>query len=137
MTDSEKAKNALAGHSIALCKGEQTIISDKRGVAPMLEFIEIGVNLSGFAAADKIVGKAAAMLFVKAGITSVYAKVLSESGKDFLQKNGVKTEYKILTEKIINRTGTDVCPMEKAVENLSDADEAYAAILAKSAELRK
>lgn len=137
MTDFEAAKKNLDGHTISLCKGEKVIVSDGRGVSPMIEFIEKGADLNGFSVADKIVGKAAAMLFVKAGIKEVYAEVLSESGKDFLERNGVKTEYKILTERIINRAGTDVCPMEKAVANLSDVHEAYAAILEKLNELRK
>lgn len=112
-------------------------VSDGRGVSPMIGFIKAGEDLNGFSVADKIVGKAVAMLFVKAGIKEVYAEVLSESGKDFLERNGVKTEYKTLTERIINRAGTDVCPMEKAVTNLSDVHEAYAAILEKTKRIKK
>ena len=131
MTDIEAAKKNLDGHTISLCKGEKVIVSNGRGVSPMIGFISAGADLNGYSVADKIVGKAAAMLFVKAGIKEVYAEVLSESGKEFLERNGVQTEYKILTERIINRAGTGVCPMEKTVENLSDVNEAYAAILAK------
>ena len=39
MTDIEKAKQSLAGHTIALCKGGDIVTSDKRGIAPMLGFI--------------------------------------------------------------------------------------------------
>ena len=41
------------------------------------------------------------------------------------EKNGISYEYVVLTGKIMNRAGTDVCPMEKTVENISDAEEAY------------
>ena len=59
-TDIELAKEALAGHSIALAKDGAVMTDDKRGVAPMLGFIAENVNLKGYFVADKIVGKAAA-----------------------------------------------------------------------------
>ena len=40
MTDLERAKASLAGHTIALCKGEEVITSDLRGISPMLAFIK-------------------------------------------------------------------------------------------------
>lgn len=91
----------------------------------MMTFISEGINLSGYAVADTIVGKAVALLFVKCGISSVFAKTLSESGRKVLEKYGIPYEYEILTEKIINRNGTDICPMEKAVLSTDDPDEAY------------
>lgn len=45
----------------------------------MMRFIAEGRDLSGCSAADVIVGKASAMLFVKAGINEVYGKVMSPS----------------------------------------------------------
>jgi len=94
----------------------------------MMEFIEAGADLSGYSAADIVVGKAVAMLFVKCGIKSVYAKVLSDSGAEFLKKEGVPFEYETLTDRIINRDGTDICPMEKEVLDVSNVEEAYAAL---------
>lgn len=125
MTDLQKAKSALAGHSIVLCKGDDIVISDKRGIAPMADFIAEGKNLNGYSAADLVVGKAAAMLFIKAGIVSVYAQTLSESGKAMLEKHCVPVEYFTLTQKIINRDKTDICPMERAVLNTDDIEEGY------------
>lgn len=125
MTDLQTAKNNLAGHTICLCKDGNCLYSDKRGIAPMMNFIAEGVDLSGYSVADRIVGKATAMLFVKCGIKKVYAHTLSQSGKKYLELYGVVYEYGTLTEKIINRAGTDICPMEKAVLNSNDADEAY------------
>lgn len=48
MTDIEKAKQSLAGHTIALCKGGDIVTSDKRGIAPMLGFIAENRNLAGY-----------------------------------------------------------------------------------------
>lgn len=134
--DLEAAKNALKEHTLALCKGGTVFISDLRGVAPMLGFIAEGQALNGFSAADVVVGKAAAMLFKKAGVTAVYAKTLSIGGKRYFEENGIYAEYGALTEKIINRDGTDMCPMERAVLDISEAEEGYRAILKRLQELR-
>ena len=136
-SDLQTAKANLAGHTICLCKNESIITDNSRGIAPMMKFIADGKDLNGFSVADLIVGKAAAGLFVKCGIIAVYAKVLSEAGKEFLEKYGVYYEYETLTSHIINRNGTDVCPMEKAVTNLDDPRKMYLAITDKIAELKK
>ena len=91
----------------------------------MMDFIQSGVDLSGCSVADLVVGKAAAMLFARCKVASVFAQTLSVGGKETLQKFGIPFEYQTLTEKILNRAGTDVCPMEKAVRDTDDADEAY------------
>lgn len=128
MTDLERAKNNLVGHTIALCKGNTVLTSDKRGISPMMDFIADGTNLSGYSVADLIVGRAAAMLFVKAGIINVYAKTMSKGGKAVLEQYGIAYGYGELTDAIINRLGTDICPMEKAVANAQTPDEAYICI---------
>ena len=136
MTDIENAENSLEGHSLALCRDGEIITSDLRGVAPMLFFLDNNTNLSGFSAADLIVGKAAAMLFVKAGIKEVYARVMSQSGLDFLISHGIECSYGALCEKIINRDKTDICPMEKAVADVDDIDEGIERIKNKLSFLR-
>lgn len=128
-SDLQIAKNNLSGHTICLCKDGDCVYSEKRGIAPMMSSIADGVNLQGYSVADLIVGKAAAMLFVKCGIAGVYAKTLSQSGKAVLERFGIPYEYETLTEKIINRAGTDICPMEKAVYDCEEPDEAYILLL--------
>ncbi|MDE5592741.1 MAG: DUF1893 domain-containing protein [Clostridiales bacterium] len=128
MTDLQIAKNNLSGHTICLCKGGECLYSESRGIAPMMNFIADGVDLSGYSVADVVVGKAAALLFVKCGIKNVFAKTLSQSAKSVLELYGITYEYETLTERIINRAGTDTCPMEKAVWDTSDPDEAYSTL---------
>ena len=125
MTDLQTAQNHLAGHTICLCKDGACLFSEKRGITPMMNFIESGEDLTGYSVADIVVGKAAALLFVKCGINKVFAKTLSQQGKRILEAYGVDYEYETLAEYIINRTGTDICPMEKAVLNTDDPEEAY------------
>ncbi len=137
MTDLEKAVKALDGHTIALCKGENIITSDKKGISPMIGFIDDGADLRGYSASDLVVGKAAAMLFVKAGIKEVFAKNLSKSGKEYLEKHGITVKFDVLTDKILNRSGDGICPMECAVSDTDDFDDGYRLIKEKLEVLMK
>lgn len=136
MTDIEKAKNALVGHTLALCRGEDIITSDKRGVAPMLDFLHEGKNLRGYSAADKVVGKSAAMLFIKAGIKEIYAAVISASAERILLQNGISVSFAEKTERIMNRDKTGLCPMESAVYDTDDTEAGIAAIERKYIEMK-
>jgi hypothetical protein len=49
----------------------------------------------------------------------------------------IDCEYEVLTEKIINREGTDICPMEKTVFGCDNAEEAYGLLKNKLKELKK
>ena len=135
MTDLALAKSRLNGHTLCLVKGESCITSDKNGIAPMMDLLETGVDVSGYCAADLVVGKASAMLFVKGRVKEVFAKTLSLSGKCILEAHGIKYEYETLAEKIINRAGTDICPMEKALQDTSDIEEGYLILKNKLREL--
>ena len=138
MSDIERAKELLTGSATCvLVKNESVYISGKSGIAPMLDYLGAGVPLKGFSAADRIVGKAAAMLFVRAGVTEVYGEVMSRGGADYLKEHGVARSWGTLTDVIINRTGTGMCPMEQTVRSIDDFREAYCALSAKRAVLRK
>lgn len=125
MTDLQTAKNNLADHTICLCRDGNCLYSESRGIAPMMGFIKGGADLTGYSVADIVVGKAAALLFARCGIKAVFAKTLSRYGKEILEAYNICYEYEVLTEKIINRAGTDICPMEKAVMNTDNPEEAY------------
>ena len=137
MTDIETAKANLNGHSICLCRDGAVLTDDGKGISPMLRFIAEGRELSGYSAADVIVGKAAAMLFVKAGVREVYGEVMSEQGFAYLQSRSVPCACGTLTEKIINRKGDGICPMEQTVADIDDPEKGYHALAERMAQLRK
>jgi len=124
------------GHTCVIAGDGLLLISDRTGISPMLDHLQEGTDLTGCAVADKIVGKAAAMLFTLAGIREVYADVLSEAGKAFLEEAGIPVVWGQLTPMIVNRAGTGMCPMEETVLNLEDPSAAYAALLETRARLR-
>ncbi len=136
VTDLQNAKNNLAGHTLALCKDEILLLSDKRGILPMVGYIDSNVDLSDFCAADAIVGKAVASMFVKSGIVAVYASVMSKAAYDYLKSHGIYAEYGTLVDVIANRQGTGSCPMEEAVKDLSNPNECFVALKNKLALLR-
>ena len=136
-SDIATARSLLAGNvTCAFVKGNKTFVRTERGVAPLLALIDSGEDYGGFSAADKVVGKAAAMLYVRLGIKELYAGVLGVTGAEVLYRHGIRYDYGTLTDRIINRAGDGYCPMELAVENVSDAEEGERKIRARSKELR-
>ena len=108
-----------------------------KGVQPLLTALrEQPEQLKKQAVIDKIVGKAAAMLCVLGKVQGVYAMTISRSGAEYLAAYGVPFSYEKMVEYIENRTGDGMCPMEAAVQTLSDPEEGAAALRETLARLR-
>ena len=76
MDSLERAKILLNGDvTLALVNGADELTSTRSGIAPMMEYLDKNINLENFSAADRVVGKAVAMLFVKAKVKEVYAEI--------------------------------------------------------------
>ena len=132
-----RAKDELSvgGYTCVICRGSATYTTTERGVRPLLNWLEAGIELSGGCAADKVVGKAAAMLYCLLQIKAVHAGVLSQPAKQVLERQGITVRYDSLVDAIENRTKTGICPMEQATLHLTDPADAPAAIRKKLAEL--
>ena len=130
-TDISNAKAILSQENCTcvLCKGEKVFRSNRRGVAPLLEFLNSGEDFQGFSAADKVVGKATAFLYCLLGIQTLYARVLSVPAMQVLQQYGISFSYDCLVEGIRNRENTGPCPMEKATRDAKTPEEALSAII--------
>ena len=139
MTDIERAKQILIseGCTCAVCKGNSIHISQKRGVAPLMELLDGGADIRGYSAADKAVGKAAAMLFVLLGVGEIYAAIMSRSAKKILDGHRIKYSCGEEVEYIINRKKDGMCPMEKAVMDIDDPAEAQKEIKETIEKMRK
>ncbi len=133
MTDLETAKTLLqqGGYTCVLCRGEAVFHSHLRGVRPLVSWYRQGTRFAGFSAADKVVGKATAFLYILHGAQKVYAGVISRPALSLLESNGIVTEYGCLVEGIVNREGNGPCPFEDAVSDVFDKEEALKRILAK------
>ena len=110
--------------TFAAVSENEIYISEKRGVAPILEKIDSDPDFfKGASVADRVIGKAAAMLLEKYGAAEIYAQVTSEYAIAYLNDKNVGFTYDKRVDHIINRDGTDMCPMEKTVLDIDDADE--------------
>lgn len=116
------------GYTCVLSDGKEVVYSFERGVKPLIGFIESGKNFKGFCAADKVVGKAAALLYAHMGVAALYASVISDGALTVCGQYGIAVEYGVKTEKIINRRGDGICPMEQTVAEISDPKTAFVAI---------
>lgn len=137
LTDLNNARHALntGDYTCVVCHGTQYYYATARGVRPLLNWLEEGLELRGFCAADRVVGRATAFLYVLLGVRSVYARVMSRPAAQVLESYGIGWESDALVDGIINRQGTGPCPFEAAVMNISDAAQALTAIRTKMKQL--
>lgn len=135
--DLKRAADILSNSSntCVIIKGDKIYTSTEHGIKPLMNFIQKGDDLSGFCAADRIVGKAAAMLYAILGIEEVFAQVLSKTGAKALEQNKINYCYKEMVKSIRNRADTGLCPMEEAVGDVSSPFEAYEALKQKIASM--
>ena len=100
--------------------------SKERGIKPLLLWLYEDVDyFRGATVADKVIGKAAALLFAYGGVGALHAQVVSEHALQALQVQAIPIEYAQKVEYIINRTGDGMCPMEKRVLEIHCPGEAY------------
>lgn len=129
MNDLETAKTLLLQRQLTfvIVKDGETIFETKgHRISGFLTAIEqLGEKLNKAAVADKVAGKAVALLCVYAGVAAVYAEVLSKNAKDVLRQNSVTHEWKHLVDNILNEEKQDLCPFEKEAANLTNPNEAY------------
>lgn len=98
----------------------------RRGVADLFSLVADEPDfLRGASVADRVIGRGAALLLVKGGAREVYAQVISSGALEVLRSVGIETSFGKEVPNIINRTGTDICPVEKLTASTSSPDEAY------------
>lgn len=126
--DLERATMLLegGGYTCVLCKGQSLRTSTQRGVQPLMALLE--EDMSGFSAADKVVGKATALLYCLMGVSAVYAAVISEPALAVLERHGIRVSFKSAVPYIVNRQGNGSCPMELATAHIDDPGAAPTAI---------
>lgn len=117
--------------------GEVIFSSGSRGVAPLVEAVDAfgREGLKGVVTADRIVGRAAALLNVYMGAMEVHAVLISAGAEEVLGSHGVGFEFREETDAIKMRDGVVFCPFERLVLGVSDPEEAYLMIREKLSDL--
>lgn len=125
--DLEHARAVLAEgrFTLVLCRGASVHTSRTHGLAGLLHLLEAGTDLAGYSAADRVVGRAAGLLHVRAGVVGVYSPLMSTPAIRTLAASGIRVECDATTPAILNRAGDGPCPMEQLVADTDDPDEAF------------
>lgn len=100
--------------------------SEKSGIVPMYDLYNEELKGKVYIA-DRFIGSGAARLIValNAEIIEVFSYVISKGALEILRSNNIIVNYEKIVEKILNRTGDDLCPVEKISRNSNDFDVFY------------
>jgi hypothetical protein len=129
MTDLDIAKNELYEENLTLAivkNGEVLFETKSHRISGFLDALEkLGSKLEGASLADRVAGKAIALLCVHAKIKEIYAVVLSRKAQTVLEQHKIAHYWKDLVDNILGANKIDMCPFEKAASNISNPEEAY------------
>jgi len=129
MQDLELAKAILRGKSLSLVivkRGKPIFESHSSGIGGLLQAMnDLGNVLSGASAADRVVGRAAALLLTCSRTKEIYATTISKEGLKVLEENGIPVEYDNLVPKILDKEGRNICPFERFSLAIKSPNEAY------------
>ncbi len=124
-------------YTCVVCREETVYTTARRGVAPLLNWLDEGTDLRGFSAADRVVGRGAAFLYCLLKVKAVHARVMSYPAAEVLKAHNIEAYADTFVEGIINRTGTGPCPFEAAVMDIRDSAAALIAIRNTRSQLQK
>lgn len=124
----EKAKSILlsSASTIAVVSDGEVFTSQERGVKPLLFLLKEKKGfLKGASVADKVIGKAAALLMALGEIKEVHTLIISEPAIKVFEKYNIACFYDKKVDRIINRTGDGLCPMETLCLDVEEPKEAF------------
>ena len=101
-----------------------------RGIKPALKLLA-DRKFKHAVVVDKVVGRAAAAIFIVGKAKRVHASIMGADAAEMLKAHGVESNAERTVPKILNRDLTDGCPMEQTVEGMADPAEMVEALKAK------
>ena len=126
-TDLDLARALLIANkdaTLVAVRGDEIVVCRDRGVKPLLKMVAEGRSLKGFSVADKVVGKAPALLYAVLGPEAVFSPVMSWTGRAVLLAAGIFVSHDVLVPHISNRAKSGQCPMDESVINIWEPYEA-------------
>lgn len=134
MQDLEIAKKELYSKrlTLSIVKDNRVLFkTDSHRISGFIHAIDtLGKELNGASVADRVAGKALALLCIYAEIREVYAEVLSKQAQTLFQENNVSCHWSQLVDNVLDVNKADVCPFEKAASEVSNPKDSYFAFKA-------
>lgn len=108
--------------TILVVKDGKIVFSTKvPGLKAIFEAAEhLRDEFKGAAVADKVVGKAAALLYAYFQVSSVYGSLMSEGASKVFRDQGIEFRFGRLVPVILGKDRVRVCPFERRVAGISD-----------------
>jgi hypothetical protein len=129
MTDLEIAKSELYEENLKLVivKNSKVLFSTKSNrISGFLDAIDkFGNSLEGSSVADRVVGKAIALLCAYAKIKEIHAEILSRKAHSILKTNGILYHWSNMVDNILDASKTGICPFEKTATQITDPEKAF------------
>lgn len=127
MTDINIAKSHLHNNNLSMVivkDGKIIEESIAKGIKPIYDiYTERKECLNNAVVADKVIGKAAAMILANGGIKMLYTDLISEKAIEVLDEFKIEYEFAKKVPLILNRDGSDMCPIEKLSSNTDNVEE--------------
>lgn len=127
MKDIELAKRILDSEKQAIVivkEGRIIFSSNGKGIKPIYTALkELKSELRGSSIADKVIGKAAAMICEYAGIKELSTKLISENAINVLENTSIIYNYEKSVPYIKNRDQSGMCPVETLSLKTNNIDE--------------
>ncbi len=132
MTDLELAKQSLLRDTLAFVIAKDGVIlstGTREGIAELLDGVDaLGDSAHGAVLADRIVGKAVAMVARAARLRAVFGALASHAARDALARDDIPLEYATLVPLIRNQRDDGPCPLERLTQPIHDPAQAVAAL---------
>lgn len=121
----EKEKLALA----IVKDGKVIFTSSDKGIKPLYTAVkEQKEELENSSVADRVTGRAAAMLCAYAGVKQLKTKLISDNAVNVLKETSIIYEYDEHAPYIKNRDKTGMCPVETLSLKAENMDDLLAGI---------
>lgn len=127
MKDIDMAVGILEKENLALAivkDGKVIFSSSGKGIKPLYTAVkEQKGELEGSSLADRVTGRAAAMLCAYAGIKQLRTKLISDNAINVLKETNILYEYEEHAPYIKNHDKTGICPVETLSLKAENIDE--------------
>ncbi|MBE6821820.1 MAG: DUF1893 domain-containing protein [Ruminococcaceae bacterium] len=129
MKQAEQILQQTQAACVVIQKDGTVVQSELPGIRPLMGWLEQSPEiLKGACVADKVVGKAAALLMLYGGVAEVCGELVSQAAIECLKEAHVPLTYGKAVPYILNRDHTGMCPMEQCCREIDSPKEAYEAL---------